>query len=90
MALSRRRAGGLVGGFFGGSWLVRHFLPPDPLVITSGIVLGTVGGGVLSGWLGLKLVDLLFFLHIMRENRRRTRERRTSPDTIRESLDLDR
>lgn len=79
---------GLVGGFFGGEWLVRH--SPDPLLITAGIVLGTIGGGILSAWLGLKFVDLVFFLHIVRENRRRTRERRTSPDTIRDSLDLDR
>ena len=79
---------GLIGGFFGGEWLVRH--SADPLLITGGIVLGTIVGGVLSAWLGLKFVDFVIFLHIMRENRRRTRERRTSPNTIRDSLDLDR
>lgn len=81
---------GLVGGFFGGEWLAFHSLPPDSLWITAGIVGGTICGGWLGGRLGLGIVDLVLYLGAARENRRRARERRTSPDRIRDSLDLDR
>jgi hypothetical protein len=81
---------GLIGGYFGASWLADRYLRFDPLAITAVIAAGIVCGGWLGAKLGVRFVDLLYFAHALSDNRRRSRERRSSPDTIRDSLDLDR